>query len=126
MPATTRVSHYLRTGRLLPEEQFTGFKSQHLTVGDDDFLSHKSWSTRDFWNHYKRGRGRAVDLRNVGLLDRFRNSRSVRKAVSDFRKRQTDIAKQKAVEIYRKVHGGGTGEDPLNRSELNDLLRKAY
>ncbi len=27
---------------------------------------------------------------------------------------------------WRKVHGGGTGEDPLNRSELNDLLRKAY
>lgn len=101
MPAQTQVSHYLRTGRLLPAEYFANHKSGLSAYDEDDFLSYKSWNTLDFWNHYKTGNGQTIDLQNVGLLDRFCSSGSVRTAVEDFKNRQIRLAKQKAMEVCR-------------------------
>jgi len=36
-----------------------------------------SWNTIDFWHHYWRGRGEAVNLRDLGLLDAFRSHHRV-------------------------------------------------
>ncbi len=101
-PARTQVSHYLRTGRILPAEYFENHKSNRFDYGEDDSLSHKSWTTTDFIKHYFGGNGRTVDLANIGLLDRFRNSRSVSNAVDDFIDRKIRLAKQKAVEVCHR------------------------
>ncbi len=102
-PARTQLSHYLRTGRVLPAELFTSQKSSPLDNGEDDFLSYKSWTTRDFLDHYATGNGRTVNLANIGLLDRFRNTSSVRRAVESFKAEQISLAKQKAVAVCRKL-----------------------
>lgn len=83
----------------MPEDQFASHKSQHLTIGDDDFLSHKSWTTADFVKRYASGSGRTADLRNIGLLNKFRNARSVRNAIREFELRQMRIAERNANNI---------------------------
>lgn len=42
MPAQTPMSHYLRTGQILPTEQFINQKSNIEAHPEDDFLSYKS------------------------------------------------------------------------------------
>ncbi len=106
MPARTWLSHYLRTGQILPPESFECQKENQSNFNEKNFLSHKSWTTRDFWDHYFSGNGRAVDLASVGLLNRFQNSRSVRRAVNEFRDRQKQMARQKATAICRRVKRG--------------------
>jgi len=101
IPAPTQFSYYLRTGRLLPTECFGRHKAKKSA--DDDLLSYKSWTTFDFLDHYATGNGRSVNLDNIGLLDRFRNSGSVRRAVEDFKAKQVQLAKRKAKEICRKL-----------------------
>lgn len=103
MPARTQLSHFLRTGRVLPAEYFDNHKSNPPAYGNDDFLSHKSWTTRDFLDHYARGNGRTVNLAYVGLLDRFRNTRSVRSAIESFKTKQIRLAIQKSVEVCRRL-----------------------
>ena len=104
-PARTQMSHYLRTGRVLPVEHFQSHKSNPSAYSEDEFLSHKSWTTYDFWKHYKTGNGKPIDLAHVGLLDSFQNSRSVRRAVDNFKDRQIKLAKQKSVQVCRKLKG---------------------
>lgn len=102
-PTRTRVSHYLRTGILLSAEHFVSQKSDQSAYIENDFLSHKSWTTRDFLDHYATGNGRTVNLANIGLLDRFRNTRSVRRAIESFKAKQIRLAKLKAVTVCRKL-----------------------
>lgn len=103
MPARTQMSHYLRTGQILPPENFTDHKSCQPAYGEDDSLCHKSFSTDDFIAHYFLGGGWPVNLGAIGLLDEFRNTRSVINAVNDFKERQIRLAIQKALGICRKL-----------------------
>jgi len=102
-PAVTQMSHYLRTGSVLPAEYF----EEHKSSGHD-FLSHKSWTTRDFVRRYASGSGRTVDLADVGLLGRFRNSSSVRNAVTAFEMRQMRIAERQANNICKRNQNAKT------------------
>ena len=104
-PARTQMSHYLRTGQVLPAEYFVNHKSNLEAHSEDDFLSYKSWTTQDFWNHYKGGNGRTIDLANVGLLGRFRRSRSVINIVNDFKNDQINLAIRHADNVYRRSRG---------------------
>ena len=45
------------------------------------------WSTENFVYHYYTGRGRAIDLADVGLLETFKNAPDVRRSVEDFKGR---------------------------------------
>ncbi len=119
-PARTRVSHYLRTGRILPAEHFGNQKSDKSVYGEDNALSHKSWNTIDFVKHYFTGNGKPINLANVGLLDRFRNSVSVRRAVDDFRNRQIRLAKQKAVEVCHKLKRTNATKTQVTFSDRNN------
>lgn len=102
-PAQTQMSHYLRTGRLLPAEYFENHKSSQPAYGGDNFLSHKSWNTIDFWNHYKEASGRTINLVNVGLFREFLNTSSVSNAIEDFQNRQVSLAKQKSIDVCYKL-----------------------
>ena len=99
IPVRTRVSHYLRTGRLLPAEHFVTQKSDQSAYDDDNFLSHKSWTTLDFLDHYATGNGRTVNLANIGLLERFRNTSSIRRAVENFKAKQIKIAPKEPFDL---------------------------
>ncbi len=105
MPAQTQVSHYLRTGRLLPAEYFVNHKSGLSAYDEDDFLSYKSWTTRDFWDHYKEGSGQTVNLASIGLLNKFRRTRSVINTVDNFRSKQINLAIRHADNVYRRSRG---------------------
>jgi len=55
-----------------------------------------AWRTRDFVWHYYFGGGRTVTLSGIGLLGKFRNTASVRRAVSGFKNDICKIAADKA------------------------------
>jgi len=61
-PPRTQFSHYLRTGRILPTENFGNQKSDQSGHDEDDFLSFKSWGTLDFVERYISGSGQTVWL----------------------------------------------------------------
>lgn len=103
-PESTRMSHYLRTGRLLPANYCAHHKSHHPDYGGADFLAHKSWNTGDFIRHYYFGNGKPVNLANVGLFHEFRNSNSVKKSINEYKNRQIILARQKAGKVCQNVH----------------------
>ena len=92
----SQLSQYLRTGRVLPAQPFNQYKSISL--------SHKSWTTRDFIHHYATGNGRTVNLADIGLLNQFQNSRSVKNAIKAFEMRQMRIAERHANKICQNNH----------------------
>lgn len=111
------MSDYLRTGRVLPTEYFASHKEILSISSTDDFLSHKSWTTRDFWDHYKGGNGRTIDLASIGLLNRFRRSRSVINIVNDFRNDQINLAIRHADDVYRRSRGNARDKRQFSDSD---------
>ena len=59
----------------------------------------RDWDWMDFVWHYYFGRGAAVNLANVGLLDNFQNAWSVRRAVSTFEAHLAERAKREAKSV---------------------------
>lgn len=126
-PARTQFSHYLRTGRILPAEYFVDHKSCQSAYGEDNSLSYKSWTTRDFVEHYASGSGRTVDLAQVGLLDRFRNTRSVRNTIKEFEMRQMRIAERQANNICGRSQNSKTETTTFSDGDrtVTDVTRDA-
>lgn len=83
----------------MPLENFKNHKSNKANDDQDNFLFNKSWTTRDFVDRYTEGTGQTVDLSNIGLLDRFRNTHSVRNAIRGFELKQMKIAEGEANNI---------------------------
>jgi RHS repeat-associated protein len=78
--------------------------------------------TKDFVDHYYHGHGESIDLGNVGLLPRFRNSNSVRRSVENFHQMALSTAKKMAASKCR-CHGGGSGAYTfsLDNNDVTDV-----
>ena len=88
-------------------------------------------SLRDRVADRKAGIKEEIDPRRVRILKRVKLFANLAQGIGLLMllvvlARYINSSINRAYRGWRKVHGGGASEDPLNRSELNDLLRKAY